>query len=208
MSKIYPLLAVLSWLLLTGCDRERTSQEAATTAATPPLADTTRAAALPVAAPADSAAAVSHTVDPVSGAKISSANFPRPVAENQPAPRVKRGATVFADVADEPIEDADVVGNKAASAHISNNTAELTRFLQTGLPAPQLFRIRPGRDTLVTGAQGTQVLVPARAWDLPDSTTAVQLTLQEFYKATDMISRSDELVCIMLVICGMSRVNT
>jgi len=47
--------------------------------------------------------------------------------------------------------------------------------------------VRPGRDTLLLGAQGTHVLVPAHAWDLPDSTAVVQLALREFYTPADII---------------------
>ncbi|MBF9219566.1 hypothetical protein [Hymenobacter ruricola] len=68
-------------------------------------------------------------------------------------------------------------------------TGELRRFLLTGLPAAQPFTIQPGRDTVLTGAQGTQLLIPANIWDLPaaDSNAVVELRLQEFYRPADMI---------------------
>lgn len=97
------------------------------------------------------------------------------------SPRPKRGATSFADVPDEePAES-------PAPAVDSARTAELQEFLRAGLPAAQAFSIRPGRDTMIVGAQGTQLLIPGNAWDLPDSAATVQLEVQEFYSPADMI---------------------
>ncbi|WP_305029605.1 hypothetical protein [Hymenobacter convexus] len=103
------------------------------------------------------------------------------VASPRPAQRIKHGATVLADVPDEP---ADGI---ASATNDAERMAELRRFLEAGLPAAQTFVIRPNRDTLVTGPQGTQLLVPANAWALSDSSATVQLTLREFYTATDMV---------------------
>ena len=71
----------------------------------------------------------------------------------------------------------------------SEATAELSRFLATGLPPAQQLEVRPGRDTVVVGPQGTQILLPARIWNLPaaDSNAVVRLALQEFYTAADML---------------------
>ena len=177
MLKIYPFLVALSALLLSGCGRERASREAASSAGAPVAADTVGRPA-----PQPAAAATSAPADTTAPARANpTAAEPALVAGRQPAPRIRRGATVLADVPDEPADSA------AAATNAAENTAELRRFLEAGLPAPQTFAIRPGRDTLVTGPQGTQLLVPARAWALPDSTAVVQLTLREFYTMADMV---------------------
>ena len=69
----------------------------------------------------------------------------------------------------------------------SLGTAELRSFLLAGLPPAQVFVVRPGRDTLLLGAQGTQLLLPANAWALADTATAVRLELREFYTPADMV---------------------
>jgi hypothetical protein len=174
MPKIHSFLVVWSCLLLAGCGRERTFQEAANTAGAPIAADTVKRATRPT-----SANPVADTARALAVPGAAKPNFP---TEKPPVPRIKRGATVLADVPDEPTDSVMVTTDGL------RNAAELRRFLQAGLPAPQTFVIRPDRDTLVTGPQGTQLLLPANAWALPDnSTTKVQLILQEFYKATDMI---------------------
>ena len=65
--------------------------------------------------------------------------------------------------------------------------AELEQFLATGLPAPQRFALRPDRDTVLTGAQGTQLLIAADAWDLPPGSGPVELRVQEFYQTADLV---------------------
>lgn len=66
-------------------------------------------------------------------------------------------------------------------------TAELREFLGAQLPAGQTYSINPERDTLLVGAQGTQVLVPAGTFDLPLGAGSIRLTLQEFYTPADMV---------------------
>ena len=186
MFKLYALLTLLSGTLLVGCGYEQANREAASAVALPSLTDTTRRATLPPMGPP--AAVAPMPTDTAAGSvRLATNPVQQLTAETRPAPRVKRGATVLADVPDEKAADVELGSTEAAAGEPLANTAELTRFLQAGLPAVQSFRIRPGRDTLVTGAQGTQLLLPAHAWDLPDSTTVVQLTLQEFYTTTDMI---------------------
>jgi hypothetical protein len=96
-------------------------------------------------------------------------------------PRRRSATTLAAATPDEP------AGPGEAAAPDSARTTELRRFLEAGLPAAQVFTVHPGRDTLLLGAQGTQVLVPAHAWDLPDSTAEVHLALREFYTPADII---------------------
>lgn len=66
--------------------------------------------------------------------------------------------------------------------------ADLSKFLALGLPAAQEFTVRPGRDTLLIGRQGTQLFVPADAWDVPLTGAPVRLQLREFYSTPDIIS--------------------
>lgn len=63
----------------------------------------------------------------------------------------------------------------------------LDKFLASGLPATQEFVVRPGRDTLLIGQQGTQLFVPADAWDVPLTSVPVHVQLREFYSTPDII---------------------
>ncbi|MBJ6108585.1 hypothetical protein JAO73_06180 [Hymenobacter sp. BT523] len=175
MLKNYPLLFVLAGLLAAGCGRERKNQEAAAGAQPPVAADTASHARVPPTAAPDSRAAGA-----AARAQPAGATAPEP----SPPVRIKRGATVLADAPNEaPAEE------ELATTPDSAATGELRRFLLTGLPAAQPFAIRPGRDTMVTGAQGTQLLLPAGIWALPaaDSNAVVTLELREFYSPADMV---------------------
>ena len=63
----------------------------------------------------------------------------------------------------------------------------LAGFLASGLPTAQEFVVKPGRDTVLLGAQGTQILVPAAAWDVPLGSGPVRVQLREFYSIADMV---------------------
>lgn len=170
MLKNYFLWVGLSVLGLTGCSRsERTPATTGAPAAT--------SSAPPAAEPAATAASglpLADTVTP--SAATTSAEATRLLALLD-GPR-RRSATTLAAATPDTLAEAgpDSVG-----------TAELRRFLLTGLPPAQVFTVRPGRDTLLLGAQGTQVLVPAHAWDLPGSTAEVRLEMREFYTPADII---------------------
>lgn len=59
-------------------------------------------------------------------------------------------------------------------------------FLTSGLPAAQEFVVQPRRDTLLIGRQGTQLLVPADAWETAAG-GPVRLQVQEYYRLSDII---------------------
>ena len=63
----------------------------------------------------------------------------------------------------------------------------LRDFLKPALPKGQNFVLRPGRDTVIFGTQGTRILVTANAWDLPAGRGLVRLKLHEFYTLSDML---------------------
>ena len=124
----------------------------------------------------------SAATDTTVAAAIAAAEAVHGNSTNGPARRIKRGATVFADVPDEAPEAGQIASDSAKAG-------ELRRFLLTGLPAAQAFTIRPGRDTMVVGTQGTQLLIPAGNWQLSavDAGADVKLELREFYSRTDMV---------------------
>ena len=62
----------------------------------------------------------------------------------------------------------------------------LAQFLAAGLPAEQEFVVRPGRDTLLLGAQGTQLFVPAGSWLSTETEQQVRVRLREFYSLSDI----------------------
>lgn len=123
-------------------------------------------------------AEASHTIE---------SGQPTNVAENQPRRPPRYGQRMPTTLADAPAigNDEGAVATEADSAAV----ADLSRFLATGLPPAKQFVIRPGRDTMVVGPQGTRLLLPARIWDLPaaDSNAVVRLELLEFYTRTDMV---------------------
>lgn len=166
----------MAGVLLASCGREHKSQEAATSAQRAATADSLVHTLPP------SVAAV--PTDSVAVGVVNAPNAFHGTLEKLPVPRIKRGATTLADV-----PDVDSTAGLGALATDSAQTGELRRFLLTGLPAAQPFTIRPGRDTMLTGAQGTELLVPAGIWELPaaDSSAVVTLELQEFYRPADMI---------------------
>jgi hypothetical protein len=181
MLKNYFLGVGLSVLALAGCSRtERTPEAAAAPAAAPSAVPIASSAATKPALPGASGlpAADADTLAPAP--TTGSAEATRLLALLE-GPRRRSATTLAAATPHEP------ASRPEESAPDSARTAELRRFLEAGLPAAQLFTVHPGRDTLLMGTQGTQVLVPAHAWDLPDSTAVVQLALREFYTPADII---------------------
>jgi hypothetical protein len=178
MLKKYFLWVSLSVLGLAGCSHsERPPETAGTPAATSPGPLASSAATQP-APPASSGLPSADTLAPSPAPGSTEATRLLALLEG---PRRRHATTLAAATPDEPASRGE------DSAPDSARTAELRRFLQAGLPAAQLFTVYPGRDTLLMGTQGTQVLVPAHAWDLADSTAVVQLALQEFYTPADII---------------------
>jgi len=159
MRKRYQLLLLAVLASASACTSEG-PKEAAERAAQPPVA-ATPPAPLPTAEP---------SVAPVAAA------LPAPGATRAPLQK-RRRANTFAST---PEADASAPADTASMT-------ELRQFLQAALPAPQQFTIRPGRDTMLLGSQGTQLLLPANAWDLPDSVTTVQLSVREFYSTADLV---------------------
>jgi hypothetical protein len=173
MVKKYSLWLALSVLALAGCSRpERTPAAADTPAARPGPA--ARPAATEPAPPATAGWPAADT--PASSPAAGRAETTRLLALLD-GPR-RRSATTLAAATPDTLAEA---GPDSAG------TAELRSFLLTGLPPAQVFTVRPGRDTLLLGAQGTQLLLPADAWALADTATAVRLELREFYTPADMV---------------------
>jgi|GEM_PF-1853920 len=174
MRKNYLLWLTLSMLGLAGCGRsERTSAmgSPSTVAGAGPAPLAASKAALPAAS------GVAPAAVPAPPSAADGAEATRLLALLD-GPRRRRPTTLAAATPD----------TLAEAGPDSVRTAELRSFLLTGLPPVQVFTVRPGRDTLLLGAQGTQLLLPADAWDLTDTgTTAVRLELQEFYTPADMV---------------------
>jgi hypothetical protein len=174
MLKSYFLWVSLSVLGLASCSRsERTPETAGSPAATRP-------------APLASPAAAEPVPPAASGLPSADALAPPPAPGSAEATRLlallegprRRNATTLAAAPEDTLAKA---GPDSAAI------AGLRDYLLTGLPPAQAFTVRPGRDTLLVGAQGTQVLLPAHAWDLPATAARVQLVLQEFYTPADMV---------------------
>lgn len=63
----------------------------------------------------------------------------------------------------------------------------LQAFCAQAAPAVQVFRVRVGRDTVLVGQQGTRLVVPALAFDVPASSGPVELRMREFYSIPDIV---------------------
>ena len=63
----------------------------------------------------------------------------------------------------------------------------LQAFCAQAAPAVQVFRVQAGRDTVLVGQQGTRLVVPAHAFDVPASSGPVELRLREFYSIPDIV---------------------
>jgi len=81
---------------------------------------------------------------------------------------------------------AEKLGALAGSAPDSTDN-NLQAFCAKAAPAVQVFRVRVGRDTVLVGQQGTRLVVPALAFDVPASSGPVELRMREFYSIPDIV---------------------
>ena len=85
--------------------------------------------------------------------------------------------------------DQTVVRTPAGPAASAPDPADnnLQAFCAQAAPALQVFRVRVGRDTVLVGQQGTRLVVPKKAFDVPASSGPVELRLREFYSISDIV---------------------
>lgn len=86
-------------------------------------------------------------------------------------------------------QDQKSVGNlpNLATNALDPTDNDLQAFCAQAAPALQVFRVRAERDTILVGQQGTRLVVPARAFDVPASSGPVELRLREFYSTPDIV---------------------
>lgn len=65
--------------------------------------------------------------------------------------------------------------------------SDLPAFCAQAAPQGQKFVVRPGRDTVLLGQQGTRLLLPGRAFDVPANSGPITLTMREFYSTADIV---------------------
>lgn len=65
--------------------------------------------------------------------------------------------------------------------------SDLPTFCAQAAPQGQLFQVQPGRDTVLLGQQGTRLVIPGRAFDVPANSGPVSLTVREFYSTADIV---------------------
>lgn len=71
---------------------------------------------------------------------------------------------------------------------IRRNTTETISFSELTkaiLPKPQIFQINPNQDTVITGRQGTKLLIPANS--LKSDDPSIKISLREAYTSAEMI---------------------
>jgi hypothetical protein len=82
-----------------------------------------------------------------------------------------------------------LAGAKADEAARQRDSADnnLQAFCARAAPTLQVFRVQAGRDTVLVGQQGTRLLVPKHAFDVPATSGPVELRLREFYSIPDIV---------------------
>ena len=188
----YLLLGFIG-LSLTGCNQEPMSQEASS--------DTRQSA--------DKSSVLSNGTDDLddghrTAAKQPANKFSMPASHSvgssmrkQPSVfRRKRRPALLVSMVEQakPAVRSSSLADASASDNMQGNgprevveAGTLRQFLNSRLMAAQVFTLYPGHDTLLLSAQGTQIFVPADAWDLPATAEPLQLRLQEFYSLPDML---------------------
>jgi hypothetical protein len=174
MLKKYFLWVGLSMLGLVNCTRSERTPATAGAPGAPALANPAAPTARDAQPPAATPAAPAATLPPPPAPESAEATRLLALLDG---PRRHRSTTLAAAPPD----------TLAEATADSTRATELREYLLASLPPPQVFTIRPSRDTMLVGAQGTQLLVRAADWDLPAGAPVVQLTLQEFYTPTDMV---------------------
>lgn len=64
---------------------------------------------------------------------------------------------------------------------------DLPTFCTQSAPGVQVYQVRAGRDTVLLGQQGTRLVIPGRAFEVPANSGPVRLELREFYTTADII---------------------
>ena len=65
--------------------------------------------------------------------------------------------------------------------------SDLPAFCAQAAPQGQEFVAWPGRDTVLLGRQGTRLVIPGRAFDVPANSGPITLTVREFYSTADIV---------------------
>ena len=91
-----------------------------------------------------------------------------------PAPAVN-GARHYDNVFEATGSPADPLSNNADA------------YCASTLAPAQEFQVRPGRDTVLVGRQGTVMGIPAGAWERPVGDGVVRVQLREFYSIPDIV---------------------
>lgn len=73
------------------------------------------------------------------------------------------------------------------AAEVAAAEPDVRAYCAATLAPAQVFWVRPSRDTVLVGRQGTKVAVPANVWAVPAGSPSVRVELQEFYSTTDII---------------------
>lgn len=64
---------------------------------------------------------------------------------------------------------------------------DVRAYFAAALAPAQVFWVRPSRDTVLVGQQGTRVAMPANVWAVPAGSPPVRVELREFYTTPDII---------------------
>ena len=194
--------ALLTGMLLAGAVAGCSSERQPETAQSPAAANTP-----PVAAPAPPAAAGRAALPTPSGKELTGKAVPKTAPVPARPPRWVAKSTVAAkpkaekqSVAATEAAEARTQPELAAEAQTGARTAaepaasapdpadnNLQAFCAQAAPALQVFRVRAGRDTVLVGQQGTRLVVPARAFEVPASSGPVELRLREFYSISNIV---------------------
>ncbi|MDO7885605.1 hypothetical protein [Hymenobacter cheonanensis] len=177
---VYALFSIAMLVAgLAACSADQPSQ---TIQAPAPLAKTTAAEPAPAAvAPSKRPAQLPTPYHPTLAARPPARWVRRPAAPVQST--ALRAATADIDVVAEnsypPLPPEEPAGLAADN--------DLPAFCAQAAPQAQEFVVRPGRDTVLLGRQGTRLVLPGRAFDVPANSGPITLTVREFYSTADIV---------------------
>lgn len=176
---VYPFLgAALLAAGLAACSPDQPAQTGQVPAPPPEVGEPAASAGAPVAAPT-----------PLPPLRRPSLVASRPAhwvrRPATPAPSTTlRAATTDAEPATENAHLPQPVAEEPAGPATDG---DLPAFCAQAAPQGQEFVVRPGRDTVLVGRQGTRVVIPKQAFDVPAGSGPVTLTMREFYSTADIV---------------------
>ncbi|MDJ0366425.1 hypothetical protein QMK33_14800 [Hymenobacter sp. H14-R3] len=149
-----------------------------------------------VSAPTAPPAPPAHSAEVPPAAAWRAARAPRPAPAAHPAQWVRRPAPAAKSLALRaalPESAAETASRLTQYPPLPPDEVgpppdnDLSAFCVRAAPQSEVFQVQPGRDTVLLGQQGTRLVVPANAFDVPLGSGPVALSMREFYTIADIV---------------------